>query len=100
MASASDFLNSRNGHAFKGKFSLSWVIDRAEDILDGKYTNDRMEFAITSEELTEAIVVGGGKMRINPKKAKYISDDDVTGLPKYILTDEEKQRLRKNNERR
>ena len=85
MAQASDFLNSRNGHTFKGKLSLSWIIERAEDILDGKYTNDRMEWALTSRaDEIEAVVVGEGRKKINPMECKHIGTDDITGLPKYI----------------
>jgi|TARA_R100000081_G_scaffold63458_1_gene32201 hypothetical protein len=97
LAKASDFLNSRNGHSFKGRFTLSWVIDRAEEILDGKYSNDRMSFALKEEKKVDAIVVGVGKMQVNPEKAKYIGDDEITGLPKYILNENE---TNNKNERR
>lgn len=87
MAQASDFLNSRNGHTFKGKLSLSWIIERAEDILDGKYTNERMQWALTSRaDEIEAVVVGEGRKRINPAECKHIGTDEITGLPKYIRT--------------
>ena len=88
MAQASDFLNSRNGHNFKGRLSLSWVIERAEEILDGKYDNERMSWALEKQNnLVDAIVVGVGRTRVDPNKARYIADDEVTGLPKFILTE-------------
>ena len=100
MAQASDFLNSRNGHNFKGRLSLSWVIERAEEILDGKYDNERMSWALEKKnDLVEAIVIGVGRTRIDPSKGKYISDDEVTGLPKFILTENENEK-KQNNERR
>jgi len=85
MAQASDFLNSRNGHSFKGSLSLSWIIERAEEILDGKYTNERMEWALQSSgDLVDAIVVGEGKTRVDPSQCKKVGFDEVSGLPKYI----------------
>lgn len=85
MAQASDFLNSRNGHRFKGSLSLSWIIERAEDILDGKYTNERMEWALTSgSDLIDAMIVGEGKTKIDPTQCKKVGFDEVSGLPKYI----------------
>ena len=90
MASASDFLNSRNGHTFRGNLSLSWIIERAEDILDGKYTNDRMSWALDKKEnLVDGIVVGVGKTKVDPTKAKFIGDCEVTGLPKFIIKQDE-----------
>tara|TARA_R100000734_G_scaffold19153_1_gene18671 strand:+ start:4352 stop:5041 length:690 start_codon:yes stop_codon:yes gene_type:complete len=90
MASASDFLNSRNGHSFRGKLSLTWIIDKAEDILDGKYDNERMSWALDKKpEMIDAVVVGIGRTRINPEHGKQIGECDVTGLPKYILTQDE-----------
>ena len=90
MAKASDFLNSRNGHKFKGALSLSWIIERAEDILDGKYTNDRMEWALTKgEDLIDAVVVGEGRTKIDPSQCKHVGMDDVSGLPKYIRIEKE-----------
>lgn len=87
MAQASDFLNSRNGHKFKGSLSLSWIIERAEDILDGKYNNDRMEWALTSKaDLIDAVVVGEGRTKVDPSQCKHIGFDEVSGLPKYIRT--------------
>jgi hypothetical protein len=85
MAQASDFLNSRNGHRFKGSLSLSWIIERAEDILDGKYTNERMEWALTSgSDMVDAMIVGEGKTKIDPTQCKKVGFDEVSGLPKYI----------------
>tara|TARA_Y100000361_G_scaffold151775_1_gene169833 strand:- start:5327 stop:6007 length:681 start_codon:yes stop_codon:yes gene_type:complete len=90
MASASDFLNSRNGHTFRGKLSLTWIIDKAEDILDGKYDNERMSWALDKKpEMIDAVVVGVGRTRINPESGRQIGECDVTGLPKYILTQDE-----------
>lgn len=90
MASASDFLNSRNGHNFRGKLSITWIIDKAEDILDGKYDNDRMSWALDKKaEMIDAVVVGVGRTRINPESGRQIGECDVTGLPKYILTQDE-----------
>jgi hypothetical protein len=84
MASDSDFLNARNGHQFKGTLSLSWIIDRCDDILGGKYTNESMDWARLKAVEIEAIVVGEGKQKIDPENFKLVGTDDITGLPKYI----------------
>lgn len=87
MVQASDFLNARNGHTFRGTLNFSWVVNHFEEVMDGKYTNDRMAFALNAKtNQIEAVVVGEGKKRIDPSQFKHLGQDEITGLPKYIRT--------------
>ncbi|MAS82751.1 MAG: hypothetical protein CMF45_08680 [Legionellales bacterium] len=87
MVQASDFLNARNGHTFRGTLNFSWVVNHFEEIMDGKYTNERMAFALNSKsDMIDAMVVGEGRKKIDPTKFKHLGQDEVTGLPKYIRT--------------
>ena len=83
MTQESDFLNERNGHIFKGKMDLSWVIANSDKILSGKYSNEAMSWALEANKV-EAIVIGEGKQKINPHNFKLVGTDEISGLPRYI----------------
>jgi hypothetical protein len=96
----SDFLMGRNGHNPPIQIkdpSWSWIFKLGNDgvmnaikILEGKYSNDRMEFALQKakkEALTEVIIVGGGgkqKVDLSDSKYKVVGFDDVQNLKKVV----------------
>jgi len=96
----SDFLMGRNGHnpplAIKDP-DWSWVFKtgndgrmNAEGIKEGKYSNERMAFAIEKakkEALEEVIMVGfGEKRKVDLSEAKYkvVGFDEVQNLKKVV----------------
>lgn len=96
----SDFLMGRNGHKPPCQIKdpdWSWIFKLGQDgimnaskILEGKYANDRMEFAlekVKKEALEEVIIVGGGgKQKVNLEDSKYkvVGYDDVQKLKKVV----------------
>jgi len=96
----SDFLMGRNGHNPPVQIKdpdWSWIFKLGQDgtmnamkIMEGKYANDRMSFALEKakkEALTEVIIVGGGgkqKVDLTDPKYRVVGFDDVQNLKKVV----------------
>lgn len=96
----SDFLMGRNGHEPPPQIKdpdWSWVFKRGNDdrlnafgIIEGKYSNDRMAFALEKkkkESLEEVIMVGYNEKRmvdLSDPKFKVVGHDDVQNLKKVV----------------
>lgn len=77
----------------------SWVFSkttsgewRCDKILNGDYSNERMEFTLTQNKSIEAIVIGKGTLTINPieklpdgsNRYEKLGTDEYTSLDKYL----------------
>lgn len=99
LVKESDFLNSRNGHTFKGRLDLNWIFDpeKAEKIIAETYSNEAMAFALDdggdgdAGEIVRVWLVSENKAGMVPKKQigegkafLEVGTDERSGLASVI----------------